>query len=49
MNPRTHLKTTEEQNAYSLAYYYKNKEKILEKRRLQYALTKSQTLNDASK
>ena len=49
MNPRTYIITTEERNANALAYYYKNKEKILEKCRLQYALKKLQNLNDASK
>jgi hypothetical protein len=47
MNPRIYTKTTEDKCVDAKAYYYKNKEKILEKKRIKYALTKLQSLNDA--
>ena len=33
MNPRVEVKTNEERRADASAYYYKNREKILEKKR----------------
>ena len=33
MNPRVELKTDEERRVDALAYYYRNREKILEKKR----------------
>ena len=49
MNPRVEVKTNEERRADAMAYYYKNRDKILEKKRKERERKQRNTSGEAAR